>query len=172
MAPSASTTILLVEDHLLTRRFLADNLAADGYEPLEASTVEHARRLIRGGGPALAVLDLELADGDGLDLISELRDPDVGLDRHLPVLVLSGRGTEIDRIRGLTRGADDYLVKPSWSLFETEGRSILRRMTATGSPLSIIAESRRKGTSTPPVIADPDSRIAAADSSHRCPSWR
>jgi DNA-binding response OmpR family regulator len=130
MAPSALTTILVVEDHLLTRRFLADNLAADGYVPLEASTVEHARRLIRSGGSALAVIDLELPDGDGLDLISELRDPDVGLDRHLPILVLSGRGTEIDRIRGLTRGADDYLVKPyGYGELRARIEALLRRST-------------------------------------------
>jgi DNA-binding response OmpR family regulator len=112
MAPSTSVTVIVVENHLLTRRFLADNLAADGYLPLEAATVEHARRLILGGSPGLVILDLELPDGDGLDLISELRDPGGGLDRHVPVLVLSGRGTEIDRVRGLNRGADDYLVKP------------------------------------------------------------
>jgi DNA-binding response OmpR family regulator len=112
MAPSTSETVLVVEDHLLTRRFLADNLAADGYLPLEASTIEQARRLILGRSPGLVILDLELPDGDGLDLISELRDPGTGLDRHLPVVALSGRGTEVDRIRGLTRGADDYLVKP------------------------------------------------------------
>jgi DNA-binding response OmpR family regulator len=130
MAPSTSVTVLLVEDHLLTRRFLADNLAADGYLPLEASTVEHARRLILGNTPALIVLDLELPDGDGLDLITELRDPDIGLYRHLPVLVLSGRGTVIDRVRGLDRGADDYLIKP-FGYAEVRARieALLRRST-------------------------------------------
>jgi DNA-binding response OmpR family regulator len=130
MAPRTSVTVLLVEDHLLTRRFLADNLSADGYLPLEASSVEQARRLILGGSPTLVILDLELPDGDGLDLISELRDPDVGLGRHLPVLVLSGRGTEIDRVRGLNRGADDYLVKP-YGYGEVRARieALLRRST-------------------------------------------
>jgi DNA-binding response OmpR family regulator len=133
MAPNASPTILIVEDHVPTRRFLADNLAADGYILLEAGTLEHGRRLITGGGPALAILDLELPDGDGLDLLSALRGvdgTDSGLDRHLPVLVLSGRAGEIDRVRGLTRGADDYLPKP-FSYLELRARveALLRRAT-------------------------------------------
>ena len=114
MASIDSPTVLIVEDHLLTRRFLADNLAADGYTPLEAPTLADARRQIRGGELAVAVLDLQLPDGDGLDLLAELRGlggPDPGLDPHLPVLVLSGRGSEIERVRGLSRGADDYLSK-------------------------------------------------------------
>jgi DNA-binding response OmpR family regulator len=130
MAPSTSETVLVVEDHLLTRRFLADNLAADGYLPLEASTIEQARRLILGRSPGLVILDLELPDGDGLDLISELRDPGDGLDRHIPVLVLSGRGTEIDRVRGLNRGADDYLVKPcGYAEVQARIAALLRRST-------------------------------------------
>jgi DNA-binding response OmpR family regulator len=155
MAPSTSVTVLLVEDHLLTRRFLADNLAADGYLPLEASTVEHARRLILGKTPALIVLDLELPDGDGLDLITELRDPDIGLYRHLPVLVLSGRGTVIDRVRGLDRGADDYLIKP-FGYAEVRARieALLRRSTRRAG-----AERMRIGG----LELDPQSRRVSLD---------
>jgi DNA-binding response OmpR family regulator len=115
VSPTASETVLIVEDHHLTRRFLADNLCADGYEPLEAGTLAHARRLILGADPALAVLDLGLPDGDGLDLLAELREPgETGsrLGSNLPVLVLSGRAGELERVRGLRRGADDYLAKP------------------------------------------------------------
>lgn len=115
MAPTSSPAVLLVEDHPLTRRFLAENLAADGYAPLQAPTVADARRVILGGAPAVVILDLSLPDGDGLDLLGELRGRDGdgrGLDPRLPVLVLSGRASEIDRVRGLERGADDYLVKP------------------------------------------------------------
>ena len=133
---TAPPTVLIVEDHQLTRRFLADNLAADGYEPLQAGSIAHARRLILGGYPALAVLDLGLPDGDGLDLLAELRGAGgaggscSGLDPHLPVLVLSGRGSEVDRIRGLERGADDYLPKP-FTYHELRARvaALLRRST-------------------------------------------
>lgn len=133
MASIDSPTVLIVEDHQLTRRFLADNLAADGYAPLEAGTLSHARRLIRGGEAALAVLDLELPDGDGLDLLTELRGlcgADPGLDPHLPVLILSRRGSEIERVRGLTRGADDYLPKPfSYAELRARIAALLRRST-------------------------------------------
>ena len=112
MPPATSPTVLIVEDHPLTRRFLADNLCADGYEPLEAGTSAQARQIIRDAEPALAVLDLGLPDGDGLDLLAELREPASELESPLPVLILSGRSSELERVRGLRRGADDYLPKP------------------------------------------------------------
>jgi DNA-binding response OmpR family regulator len=133
MASLAAAAVLIVEDHLLTRRFLADNLAADGYATLEAPTLEHARRLILGAQPALVVLDLQLPDGDGLDLLAELRGPggaDPGIDPHLPVIVLSGRGSEIERVRGLSRGADDYLPKPfGYAELRARVGALLRRST-------------------------------------------
>ena len=98
-----SDTILLVEDDRALRTFLADNLTADGYEVLVAATVREARELLKRSTPAVAVVDVELPDASGLSLI----DPD-----GPRVLVLSGRGAELDRIRGLQRGADDYVVKP------------------------------------------------------------
>ena len=110
----APPTVLIVEDHAPTRRFLADNLCADGYEPIEAATLAAAHQRLAGDPPALALLDLQLSDGDGLELIDRLRGEGqagcAGAD--LPVLVLSGRDSELDRVRGLRRGADDYLVKP------------------------------------------------------------
>jgi DNA-binding response OmpR family regulator len=123
--------ILIVEDHCATRRFLADNLAADGYEPLEARSAADGRRLIASQCPELAILDLGLPDRDGLDLLRELRESSEsggGLDSQLPVLVLSGRASELDRIRGFERGCDDYLAKP-FSYGELRGRidALLRR---------------------------------------------
>jgi DNA-binding response OmpR family regulator len=66
-------TVLIVEDHTTTRRFLADNLAADGFEPLEAGTAAEGLRLIEQGRPEVAVIDLGLPDGDGLELLTEVR---------------------------------------------------------------------------------------------------
>ncbi|HET9105288.1 MAG TPA: response regulator transcription factor [Solirubrobacteraceae bacterium] len=123
--------IAIVEDDEPTRRFLADNLAADGFEPLEASTARDGLRLFADHAPALAVLDLGLPDGDGLEVLHDVRAGEISvshIDPALPVLVLSGRGAELDRVRGFERGADDYLVKP-FSYLELRGRidALLRR---------------------------------------------
>ena len=154
MASIASPRVLIVEDHLLTRRFLADNLAADGYEPLEAATLAQARRLLHGGEIAVAVLDLQLPDGDGLELLAELRGrggADPSLDPHLPVLILSARASQLDRVRGLSRGADDYLPKPFGS-FSPRARAT-RRRTCIPAPVessNSIAPSRAYGMSSTP----------------------
>jgi DNA-binding response OmpR family regulator len=108
-------TILLVEDHVVTRRFLGENLAADGYTVLEAPTAHEADRLIASAFPDLAILDLGLPDGDGLELLARLRASERtagGPDPDLPVLILTGRTGELDRLRGFRRGADDYVAKP------------------------------------------------------------
>jgi DNA-binding response OmpR family regulator len=124
-------TILLVEDHRATRTFLADNLAADGFEPIEAACAAEARRLIESEYPDLAIVDLGLPDRDGLELLREVRDADrvAGrIDPDLPMLVLSGRAHELDRLRGFERGADDYLVKPfSYAELRARVGALLRR---------------------------------------------
>jgi DNA-binding response OmpR family regulator len=124
-------TILIVEDHRPTRRFLADNLAADGYEPLEAESASEGLRLMITKGPDLAVVDLGLPDRDGLDLLREIRTADETasrVDPRLPMILLTGRSGELDRVRGFDRGCDDYLVKP-FSYPELRGRiaAVLRR---------------------------------------------
>lgn len=126
--------VLIVEDHTATRHFLADNLHADGYEPIEAATAAEGLRLIGTGRPELAVIDLGLPDRDGLELLTEVRSSarrGGSLDSQLPVLILSGRGSELDRVRGFERGTDDYLVKP-FSYSELRGRldALLRRARA------------------------------------------
>ncbi len=126
-----SATILVVEDHRPTRTFLADNLAADGYEPLEAGSVAEAERLIESRFPDLVIVDLGLPDRDGLDLLRRVRDADRlagSLDPDLPLLVLSGRAGDLDRLRGFDRGADDYVTKP-FSYPELRARivALLRR---------------------------------------------
>lgn len=128
---SSRAIILVVEDHRTTRTFLADNLTADGYDVIEAEGVNDGRELLQGAFPDLAIVDLGLPDGDGLELLTEVRSADriAGrLDPDLPLLVLSGRVTELDRLRGFERGADDYLLKP-YSYYELGARvrALLRR---------------------------------------------
>jgi DNA-binding response OmpR family regulator len=138
-----SPAVLIVEDDPATRRFLADNLAADGYEPLEARSAADGRRLAAEGSPRLAIIDLGLPDRDGLELVRELRAG--GADGHavdsgLPVLILSGRAGELDRVRGFERGCDDYLVKP-FSYAELRARigALLRRSGTRAQPTRLRA---------------------------------
>jgi DNA-binding response OmpR family regulator len=108
-------TILVVEDHRTTSTFLADNLTADGYEILLADCAREGWRLLSTKFPDLAVVDLGLPDRDGLELLRDVReaeDSEERVDRHLPLVVLSGRAGELDRLRGFARGCDDYVVKP------------------------------------------------------------
>jgi DNA-binding response OmpR family regulator len=128
---SPPATILLVEDHIVTRNFLADNLTADGYALVAAESVAGAQTLIETAYPDLVLLDLGLPDGDGLDLVRLVRSADRlsgHIDPDLPLLVLSGRTGELDRLRGFERGADDYVTKP-FSYVELRARvaALLRR---------------------------------------------
>ena len=128
---SSHAIILVVEDHHTTRSFLADNLTADGYDVIEAEGSANARELLHGAFPDLAIVDLGLPDGDGLDLLTEVRTADriAGrVDPDLPLLVLSGRTSEVDRLRGFDRGADGYLSKPfSYYELSAQVRALLRR---------------------------------------------
>jgi DNA-binding response OmpR family regulator len=125
------TSLLVLEDDEMTRTFLADNLTADGFELLVAASAQEALRLLETAAPDLAIFDVGLPDGSGLDLIARLRacdGPSTRLDPALPIIVVSGRATEMDRLRGLRRGADDYLVKPfSYPELLERVRALLRR---------------------------------------------
>src|SRR4051794_17542778 len=115
MTADPSATLLLLEDDPVVRTFLADNLTADGYELLVADTIADALRLLEYERPDVAVIDVGLPDGSGLDLLRRLRAADgvvSRLDPTLPVVVLSGSASELDRVRGFERGADDYVTKP------------------------------------------------------------
>ncbi len=126
-----SATILVVEDHRPTRTFLADNLAADGYELLEAPCAAEALQLMASEFPDLAIVDLGLPDRDGLEIVRHVRETDRtagAIDADLPLLVLSGRAGELDRLRGFDRGCDDYVTKPfSYSELHARIAALLRR---------------------------------------------
>src|SRR4051794_2804175 len=117
---SSRHSVLVVEDDDATRAFLADNLIADGFGVFTASGAGEGLRAIEVRRPDLVVLDLMLEGArGGLELLDRVRASDgVGsrIDPALPVLVLSGRAAETDRVRGFARGADDYVTKPSYSL--------------------------------------------------------
>jgi len=99
--------ILLIEDERQMRRFLRVSLAADGYDLIEAETAAEGMTLAASHNPDIVLLDLGLPDGDGLQVTERLREWTA-----VPILVISARGQEADKIKALDAGADDYLTKP------------------------------------------------------------
>jgi DNA-binding response OmpR family regulator len=131
MTGDDAATILVVEDDAATRTFLADNLTADGYELLVADSVAGGVKLLETRFPDLALVDLGLPDASGFDLLRRVREADgvaSRLDPATPLVLLTGRDGELDRVRGFERGADDYICKP-FSYPELRGRiaALLRR---------------------------------------------
>jgi DNA-binding response OmpR family regulator len=124
-------TILVVEDDDATRTFLADNLTADGYDLLVAESARDALKLLERKFPDLVIVDVGLPDGSGLDLVQTVREADGAVSRvdpNTPMMVLSGRAAELDRLRGFERGADDYLAKPySYPELRARMAALLRR---------------------------------------------
>ena len=102
-----SETILVVEDEAPMRRFLCAALTSHGFRVAEAGTLAMAERLATEARPAAVLLDLGLPDGDGLDLVRSMREWS-----SAPVIVLSARDREDDKVTALDAGADDYLTKP------------------------------------------------------------
>jgi len=116
-------TILAVDDELTLRETLEYNLKRQGYSVVLASTGLEALRLAREIHPDLVILDLALPGMDGLEVCRTLRR-----ESQVPILMLTARSEEIDRVLGLELGADDYLTKP-FSLRELMARvkALLRR---------------------------------------------
>ena len=109
-------SVLVIEDDERTAAYLADNLAADGYRVATASDAGEGVRAIEVRQPDLVVLDVMLGGANGLAVLDRVRSSDGGsskIDPDLPVIVLSGRAAEADRVRGFARGADDYVGKPT-----------------------------------------------------------
>jgi DNA-binding response OmpR family regulator len=133
-----SPRVLVVEDDPAIRTFLADNLTADGFELLTADCARDGWRLIESKAPDLVIVDVGLPDGSGLDLVGRVRAADRRFTRADPdqrVLVLSGRAAEVDRLRGLARGADDYVVKPfSYAELLLRVQALLRRGPVAARP--------------------------------------
>jgi DNA-binding response OmpR family regulator len=108
-------SVVVCEDDTVTLELLCDHLVADRFGALPAPSASDALRLCRYNQPDLLLLDLTLPDASGLDVLREIREADgVGsrFDPRLPVIVLTGRGADADRVRGLESGADDYVLKP------------------------------------------------------------
>jgi DNA-binding response OmpR family regulator len=120
------TKILIVDDDAEITKLLSKFLLAEGYEVAVAADSNGALSATSAFGPDLVLLDIVLGAEDGRDVLRELR-----LISDVPVIFLTGRGLESERITGLKLGADDYIVKP-FSLGEVSARieSVLRRSGA------------------------------------------
>ncbi len=103
----ASACVLVVEDDPTIRRGLAAELAANGYDVLEAADGRQGAALFASGAPDLVLTDLAMPVSDGFELIREVRRAGA-----TPVVVLSVRGADVDKIRALDLGADDFVTKP------------------------------------------------------------
>jgi two-component system KDP operon response regulator KdpE len=99
--------MLIVEDEIQMRRFLRTALAAQDYRVAEAETVREALAAATTSNPELILLDLGLPDGDGIELTRRIREWS-----QVPIIVISARGKEDDKVAALDAGADDYLTKP------------------------------------------------------------
>jgi DNA-binding response OmpR family regulator len=149
---SNGNRILLVDDEARVREVVAGYLAREGYRVETASEGESARRYLNEFQPDLVVLDLMLPGVSGFDLLQEIRQRG-----DLPVILLTARADEVDRVSGLEMGADDYVVKPF-------------------SPRELVARVRtvmRRSAKTPAIIAmqfegleiDPGRRVVSVNGS-------
>jgi len=129
------TKIVVVEDDATLRDTLALNLRAEGYEVILAESGDEGLRLARGDRPDLVILDVMLPGVDGLTVLRLLRR-----ESRVPVILLTARGTEVDKVVGLETGADDYVVKPfSLGEFLARVRAALRRGASAPQAASELA---------------------------------
>lgn len=107
MMPSNGPMVLIIEDEQPIRRFLRTTLESQGYRVREADTASDGVLQARTHRPDLVLLDLGLPDADGLEVTRLIRS-----DSSVPIVVVSARGQELDKVAALDAGADDYLTKP------------------------------------------------------------
>ena len=154
-------TVLLVEDEPAQREVLSYNLEADGFRVTTAENGEEALLLVDEGAPDIIVLDWMLPNVSGIEVCRQLKTR--ADTRNVPILMLSARSEEVDRVRGLETGADDYVVKP-YSVIELMARvrALLRRSrpSAVGERLEyedivLDAETHRVTRSDKPLKLGP-----------------
>jgi two-component system response regulator RegX3 len=140
--------VLFVEDEATIYEPFSRALRRNGFEPVVAKTARDALELADRANPDLVLLDLNLPDGDGSDVCRSLR-----ARSDVPIVMLTARGSELDRVVGLELGADDYVVKPFSSReLISRIRAVLRRAN--------VAPARPEGPiEVGDLVLDPDSRV-------------
>ena len=159
---SKKRTVVVVEDEDAIRRGIVDALRMAGYEPIEAADGQAGLEAARQAGVDLVLLDLQLPKLDGFDVLAELRVTHAAL----PVIILTARGSEDDRVRGLRGGADDYVVKP-FSARELLARveAVLRRSPERPTPVVHLSLGSTEVDCARREIqrADKDERVALSE---------
>lgn len=127
MTDSGKPAVLIVEDEAALCTLLRYNLEREGYRVFEATNGDEAMIVAEEISPDLIVLDWMLPEISGIEVCRRLRAR--GESRNVPIIMLTARGEETDRIRGLDTGADDYIVKPfSMPEFLARSRAVMRRI--------------------------------------------
>ncbi|MBL9052235.1 MAG: phosphate regulon transcriptional regulator PhoB [Tabrizicola sp.] len=145
MARSAPPKVLLVEDEPAQRAVLAYNLEAEGCDVIQADNGEDAMMLVEEEAPDIMILDWMMPKLSGIEVCRRLKmRPET---RGIPIIMLSARAEEVDRIRGLETGADDYVIKP-YSVLElmARARSQLRRVRPSTAGMVLEHEDIRLDT--------------------------
>lgn len=124
-----STTILIVDDEPRYLRLMEANLVTEGYHVLKATNGQEAVEIVAEKHPDLVFLDIMMPVLDGFGACERIRE-----FSNVPIIIVTARGSESDRVRGLDLGADDYIVKPfSATELLARARAVLRRAQASGS---------------------------------------
>ena len=134
--------VLIVDDSLTVRMDLAEAFEAAGFHPLLCSSIREARDALVAQAIDLVILDVLLTDGDGVELLKEIRTHPVTCE--LPILMLSSEADVRDRIRGLQTGANDYVGKPyDASYVVARGRTLLqsRKVTLSSTTRMVVFSS-------------------------------
>src|SRR5438034_3492893 len=147
------TKILIVEDEAGLRQGLEINLRLENYETVQAADGEEALRVFHAERPDLVLLDLMLPKKSGFEVLDHIRKYS-----KIPVILLTARGQETDKVRGLRGGADDYVTKP-FGLQELFARidAVMRRSESTASNVRLVCEDDL-------IKLDPATREASAKS--------
>jgi DNA-binding response OmpR family regulator len=154
-------TVVVCEDDDPTRELLCDHLTADRYRALPAPSASDALRLCGYNHPDAMLLDLGLPDAQGIDVLREIRGCGDRFDPELPVLVLSGRTSEADRMRGFEAGADDYLPKPfHYPELVARVAAILRRRAGRRQGPIRIGELTVDGVTRRVLVGEREVRLA------------
>lgn len=123
------STVLIVDDEAAIRQMLAFTLAGDGHECVEASDAEQAQQFVSQHTPDLILLDWMLPGISGVDFARRIKRD--AKTRSIPIIMLSAKGEEADKVRALDSGADDYITKPfSTSELLARIRAVMRRAHA------------------------------------------